>query len=312
MGKFIGKRLLQLIFVLFAVSIMTFALMYIAPGDPAERKLTLRGEPINAETLEAEREKMGLNEPFAVRYFSWLGGVCKGDLGTSYADDTSVAGKIGKGLSYTLPLALSSLAVALAISLPLGILAAVYRNSVLDVIVQIFSFIGCALPNFLIATLLIYFLCIKQNLFPVIADNSFQGLVLPALSLAIPMCARFIKQFRSEVIEQLDKSYITGLRTRGVKENKVVFGNVLHNSSPAMITIAGLSIGTLMGGSVVIENIFRWPGIGKLVMDSITARDYPVVLGVVLVMAVVYVFINLVTDILYRVIDPRIDYGKQG
>ena len=310
MGKFIGKRLLQLVFVLFAVSFMTFALMYIAPGDPAERKLSAQGEAVNPEVLEAEREKMGLNQPFAVRYFSWLGGVCTGNLGTSYVDNRPVITKLGEGMAYTVPLAMSALAVALAISLPLGILSAVYSNSVLDIIVQIFSFIGNALPNFLIAVLLIFFFCIQNSFLPVIANNSFTGLILPTLSLAIPMCGRFIKQFRGEVIEQLDKDYITGLRVRGIKERKIIFGNVLHNSSAAIITITGLAIGTLMGGSVVIESIFRWPGVGKLVMDSITARDYPVIQGFVLIMAVIYVLINLATDILYRVIDPRIDYEK--
>ena len=312
MGKFIGKRFLQLVFVLFAVSFLTFALMYIAPGDPAERKLTAQGEAVNQEMIEAEREEMGLNKPFAVRYFSWLGGVCTGNLGTSYVDNRPVITKLAEGMAYTIPLALSALAVALAISLPLGILSAVFSNSVLDIIVQIFSFLGSALPNFLISVLLIYFFCIKQSVLPVIANNSFQGLILPTLSLSIPLCGRFIKQFRGEVIEQLGKTYITGLRTRGVKESKIIFGNVLHNSSAAIITIAGLAVGTLMGGSVIIETIFRWPGVGKTLMDAITARDYPVIQGFVLIMAVIYVVINLITDILYRVIDPRIDYDKQA
>ena len=168
------------------------------------------------------------------------------------------------------------------------------------------SFIGNSMPNFLISILLIYFLCVKAQLLPVVADRSFRGLLLPCVALAIPMCGRFIRQFRAEVLEQLGKSYVSGALTRGVKTRYILFRDVLHNASINILTIVGLSIGTLLGGSVVIETVFRWPGLGKLVMDAITARDYPVVQGFVLFTAVVYVLVNLLTDLCYHWIDPRV------
>lgn len=307
LGNYIGKRLLQLIPILLALSFLVFLLMYISPGDPAVKKLTAQGIAVSQEVLEAEREKMGLNQPFFVRYGNWLAGVLQGDFGLSYADDMPVLPKLIKGMRYTLILATSSLALALAVSIPLGIITAVRSNSLLDHVVRMLTFAGNAMPNFLISVLLMYFFCIRVNLFPVIAKGTVQGLLLPTLALSIPMCSRFIRQIRAEVLEQLGKDYVTGLRTRGVREHYILFHNVLHNSLSAILTIVGLSVGTLMGGSVVIETIFRWPGIGKLVMDSITARDYSVIQGFVLIMAVIYVVINLLTDISYRALDPRIE-----
>jgi peptide/nickel transport system permease protein len=151
-----------------------------------------------------------------------------------------------------------------------------------------------------------YLLCIQFNLFPVVASGSIQGLFLPAISLAIPMAGRFTRQIRTETMEQLEQEYVTGLRTRGVRERDILINNVFHNSSGHIFTIIALQIGTLMGGSVVIETIFRWPGIGKLVMDSINARDYPTIMGFVLIMGTIYVVINFISDVLYHVLDPRV------
>ena len=307
MGKYIGKRLIQLAIILLAISFITFLLLYIAPGDPAEKKITAQGLAVTPELLEATSEKMGLDQPFIVQYFSWLGGVLHGDLGTSYKDNLAVSYKISEGLKYTVRLAITSLLIALAISVPLGILTAVHKNTVFDGIIQVLSFLGNSLPNFLISVLLIYFLCVKYKMFPVIANSSFQGLFLPSLSLAIPMIGTFIRQFRAQILEQLNKPYIKGFEIRGVKRKFVLIKNVLYNSISPIATLVGMYIGGLMGGSVIIETIFRWPGIGKLVMDSITARDYPVIQGFVLIMATIYVLINLGTDILYKAIDPRIE-----
>ena len=307
MLKYIGKRLLHLLIILVAVSFITFLLMYISPGDPARKKLTSGGSiAVSEELLEKTRREMGLDRPFLVQYGSWLSGVVKGDLGNSYKDGLPVSAKLGKGLGYTLTLSLSSLVLALAVSLPLSILTAVKKNTPADYIFRFLSFIGNSLPNFLISVLLMYFLCVKARLLPVIAENSFKGLLLPTLALAIPLSGRFLRQFRAEILEQLGKSYVSGAAARGVRSYYILVSNVLHNALPGILTVIGLSVGTLLGGSVVIETIFRWPGLGKLVMDSITARDYPVIQGFVLFAAVVYVLINLVTDLLHRKIDPRI------
>lgn len=306
MKKQIAKRIAELIIILIILSFLTFLLMYLAPGDPAEKRLSSQGVAVTKEVLQAEQERMGLLRPFMVRYGEWLGGVLHGDWGISFKDDMPVAPKLISGLKNTSILALSSLLISLIVSIPLGIASAVKKNSILDHIVRLLSFIGNALPNFLISVLLMYFLCIQLNLFPVVASGSVQGLCLPALSLAIPMAGRFTRQIRTETMEQLEQEYVTGLRTRGVREKDILIHNVFHNASGHIFTIVALQIGTLMGGSVVIETIFRWPGIGKLVMDSINARDYPTIMGFVLIMGTIYVVINFISDVLYHVLDPRL------
>ena len=305
MIKRVVKKLLSLIIVLLVLSFFVFALLYIAPGDPAEKRLTSQGIIVTKEVLEAEQERLGLLRPFIVRYGDWLSNILKGDFGVSFKDDLPVAPKLVKGLKNTLQLASASLLIAIVISFPLGILSAVKKGKIVDHVVRLLSFIGNSLPNFLIAVLLMYLLCIKIKVFPVIADGSIKGLMLPALSLAIPMAGRFTRQIRSELLEELDEEYVTGMKSRRVKGKYILVNNVMRNSLGHILTIIGLQIGTLMGGSVVIENIFRWPGIGKLVMDSITARDYPVIMGFVLIMGTIYVVINLIVDISYQILDPR-------
>ncbi len=305
MAKQILKRILGLALILLVLSFLVFGIMYLAPGDPAEKRLTSQGVVVTKEILQAERERLGLLRPFIVRYADWLKNVLRGDFGVSFKDDLPVAPKLIKGLKNTIWLALSSLFLALIISFPLGILSAVKKGKLVDHIARLFSFIGNSLPNFLISVLLMYLLCIQIKVFPVIADGSIKGLMLPALSLAIPMAGRFTRQIRSELIDQLGEEYVVGMKSRKVKGRFILINNVLRNSLGHILTIIGLQIGTLMGGSVVIESIFRWPGIGKLVMDSITARDYPVIMGFVLIMGTIYVVINLIVDIIYRLLDPR-------
>ena len=162
------------------------------------------------------------------------------------------------------------------------------------------------MPGFLLSVLLMYLFCVRLRLLPVLADRSLKGLLLPGLSLAIPLCSRFLRQFRAEMLEQLGRSYVNGAVTRGVKARYILFRNVLHNASISILTIVGLSVGSLLGGSVVIETIFRWPGLGKLAMDAIRDRDFPVIQGFVLLTAVIYVGINLLTDIAYHWVDPRV------
>ncbi len=305
--KQILKRLLHLAVIIIGLSFLTYLLMYISPGDPALKKLNAQGISVSEETLEAAREEMGLNEPFLVRYAQWLGDALTGDLGTSYKDGLPVADKLVHALRYTLILSAGSLAVSLIVALPLSVISAVKKDGVLDNIVRLLSFVGNSLPNFLISVLLMYFFCVKTRLLPVIADGSFKGLIMPCLALAIPMCSRFIRQFRAEILEQLGRDYVLGARARGVKISTILFKNVLHNAMIPILTIIALSVGTLLGGSVVVETIFRWPGLGKLAMDSITARDYPVIQGFVIFTSCVYVLINLAADICYRRLDPRVE-----
>ena len=305
MAKYIVKRLIHLIGIMIAVSFLTFLLMYLSPGDAAAKKLNAQGVAVSEEIIEKTRESMGLNRPFLVQYGDWALHALQGDLGESYKDGFPVAGKLVKGLRYTAILALTSMALALVVALPLSILTALKKDTLLDDIARLFSFIGNSLPNFLISVLLMYFLCVRAHLLPLVANESIKGLLMPCLALSIPICGRFIRQFRAEFLEQLGKPYVSGAMLRGVKR-RYVLKNVLHNSSISILTIVGLSIGTLFGGSVVIETIFRWPGLGKLAMDAITNRDYPVIQGFVLFTSTVYVVINLLIDICYSWVDPRL------
>lgn len=306
MGNYIGKRMLHLVGILIALSFLTFLLMYLTPGDAATKKLNAQGIAVSQEVLDATRKAMGLDRPFLVQYGDWALGVLRGDLGDSYKDGQAVAAKLGKALGYTALLALGSLALSLLVSLPLSVLTALKKDTALDHIVRFFSFVANSLPNFLISVLLMYFLCVKARLLPVVADDSLRGLLLPALALSIPMTGRFLRQFRAEVLEQLSQSYVSGAVSRGVKRRYILWRNVLQNACIPILTVVGLQIGTLFGGSVVIETIFRWPGLGKMAMDAITNRDYPVIQGFVLFTSVVYVLVNLLTDIAYHWVDPRV------
>ena len=305
MARYIGKRMIHLVGIMIAVSFLTFLLMYLAPGDAAAKKLNAQGVAVSDEIIEKTRESMGLNRPFLVQYGDWALRALQGDLGTSFKDDFPVSGKLLKGLRNTTILAFTSLALAFVVALPLAILTALHKDSVLDNITRLFSFAGNSLPNFLISVLLMYFLCVRVRLLSTTASESFQGLLMPCLALSIPICGRFIRQFRAEILEQLGQPYVSGALLRGVKQRYVLL-NVVHNSAIPILTIVGLSIGTLMGGSVVIETIFNWKGLGYLAMKAINDRDYPVIQGFVLFTSTVYVVINLLIDICYSWVDPRL------
>lgn len=307
MKKYVVSRLLQLIPVLFGVTFLTFALLYLAPGDPAQKRLSAQGIAVTREVVEQTRTDMGLDRPFIVQYGNWLSGLLRGDLGASYKDGTPVAGKLSKAVNYTFVLTVSAFFMALVISLPFGIFCGVRKDGFLDHTVRLFCFAGNAIPGFLLAALFMYFFCIRMKLFPVIAKSSVQGLFLPALTLALPLASRLIRQIRASVLNQMEMEYVDGAKARGVLRTYILVFNVLRNAMISILTVLGMSAGALMGGSVVIESIFMWPGVGKLVMDSITARDYPVVQGFVLMMAVVYVIINLIVDISYHLLDPRLE-----
>ena len=311
MAKYIGRRLIHLVGIMIAVSFLTFLLMYLSPGDAAAKKLNAQGVAVSEEVLEKTRESMGLNRPFLVQYGDWALHALTGDLGESYKDGFPVADKLAKGLRYTAILALTSLALAFLTALPLSIITALKKDSLFDDITRLFSFVGNSLPNFLISVLLMYFLCVRAHLLPLVANESVKGLIMPCLALSIPICGRFIRQFRAEFLEQLGKPYVSGALLRGVKQ-RYVLKSVLHNASISILTIVGLSIGTLFGGSVVIETVFRWPGLGKLAMDAISNRDYPVIQGFVLFTSAVYVVINLIIDLCYSWIDPRLRKSGGG
>lgn len=312
MLKYIGKRLTRLIPVIIGVTFITFLLLYISPGDPAEAKLLSQGVAVSKEILEKTREEMGLNKPFIMQYLTWFKNFLCGDLGVSYTDGVAVSTKLANAFPATLKLAGVSMLLTLIISIPLGVLAAKKQNRFTDYLIRLVTFVTNSIPGFLMALLLLYFICLKLKLLPIVTSQSWKGLILPSLSLTLVMSSKYIRQIRAEVLEQMSCDYVTSARARGVKEFFILYKNVLHNSMLTIITLIGLSIGSLMAGTVVIETIFSWPGLGKLVMDAITDRDYPVVQGFVVCSAIVYVLVNLLTDISYKLLDPRVSDGRKG
>lgn len=304
--KYIGRRFVNLIPVLIILTLGVFLLMYLTPGDPALMRLAASGATITPEILEAMREEMGLNRGFFERYFDWILGVLQGDFGNSYLDDQAVLPKLMAALKNTLTLASFCVVFSSVLAIPLGIYTAINKDKWADNIARVFTFAGNAMPNFLIALLLMYFFCVKARLFPVIAKGDIKGLFLPMLSLSIPMISKFARQTRADVINQLDDEYVIGMHARGVKQRTILYMNVLHNALGSILTIICLQIRVLIGGSVITEVIFRWPGIGSMMMDAISGRDYPIVQGAVLVLSILQISVNLFNDVMYCVIDRRI------
>lgn len=308
--KYILKRLISLIPILIGISFISFALIYFTGGDAVAVRYEAIGGVLSPELINQKREELGLNRPFIIQYLSWLLGVIQGDMGISYVSGKPVFGYIFSKLPNTLLLSVSSLLTTLIISLPLGILSAVKKNSVFDNIIKGLSFVGNSLPNFFVALVLSYIFALQLKLLPVISQGtSIKSLILPTLTLALAMSAKYIRQIRALIVSELSKPYVTGARARGIKENTIIFFNVLRLTSLTLITLMSLSFGSLLGGSSIVESIFMWDGIGKLAIESINLRDYPVILAYVLWMAFIYVFINLMSDISYYFLDPRLRIG---
>ena len=308
--KYILKRLISLIPILIGISFISFALIYFTGGDAVAVRYEAIGGVLSPELINQKREELGLNRPFIIQYLSWLLGVIQGDMGISYVSGKPVFGYIFSKLPNTLLLSISSLLTTLIISLPLGILSAVKKNSVFDNIIKGLSFVGNSLPNFFVALVLSYIFALQLKLLPVISQGtSIKSLILPTLTLALAMSAKYIRQIRALIVSELSKPYVTGARARGIKENIIIFFNVLRLTSLTLITLMSLSFGSLLGGSSIVESIFMWDGIGKLAIESINLRDYPVILAYVLWMAFIYVFINLMSDISYYFLDPRLRIG---
>lgn len=304
------RRLGSMALILLGLSFCVFALMYLAPGDPASMKLKAQGVAPTDEMLARTRQEMGLNDPFLVQYGRWLAGLLRGDLGTSYKDGRPVGQKLAAAAGKTAALAASALALALLVSVPLGMVSAVFQNRWPDRLVQGLTFLSSAMPRFLLALLLMYVLCLRWRLLPVVAAGSFKSMILPTVTLALGVSTGMTRQVRAETLEQLSRGYVVGERVRG-DTAWVIFGkNVFHNAMINLLSAVALSAAGLLGGSVVVETIFQWPGLGKLVMDAISNRDYPVVQGFALLMSAVYMAITFVSDLICRKLDPRIGSGR--
>lgn len=307
MKKYIIKRLLQLIPILFGITLLTFVLMHTSSVDAVDMMEQNTGMAWTEEQKAAVREELGLDKSVPVQYLNWVGNMLKGDMGTSYISGQPVLQMFLSKLPMTIYLTITSILLTIALSIPLGILSAVRKNKFTDYFIRILSFIGNSMPGFFVALLLMYLFSLKLDWFPVMGNGQgWKSIVLPTLTLAIAMSAKYTRQIRATVLEELKKDYVVGARARGVRERKILVGSVLKASMLTIVTLLSLSIGSLLGGTAIIESIFMWDGVGKMAVDAILTRDYPVIQVYVVWMAIIYVMVNLVTDIIYHYLDPRI------
>lgn len=310
MRKYILKRLLQLIPILLGITFLSFAMMRVAGSDAVTELYTNRGTEVSQEIIDARRAELGLDKPFLIQYFSWLGGMLTGDMGQSYVSGADVFTTFLSKLPATLLLTGLSIALTVIISIPLGIFSAMKQDKIPDLLLRFCSFIGNALPNFFVAMLLMQLFSIKLKLLPVISDGvNLKSALMPALTLAISMSAKYMRQVRATVLEEWNKDYVQGANARGVRKSIILWKNVMKSSMLTIVTLLALSIGSLLGGTAIIESIFMWDGVGKLAVDAITMRDYPFIQAYVVWMAVIYVLVNLITDLMYHQLDPRIRLG---
>ena len=305
MKTYVLKRLFQLLPILLAITFLSFGMMRIAGSDVVEQKMENTGSDISQEVVDAAREELGLDKPFLTQYVVWLGGILRGDMGTSYVSGKPVFSTFISKLPATLLLTVTSILLTILISIPLGILAAVYQNHVSDYLIRTLS-----LPNFFVSLLLMYLFAIRLGWFPVIATGvSLKSVAMPAITLAIAMSAKYLRQVRATVLDELSKDYVTGAKARGIKFSRTLWGSVMKASLVTIMTLLMLSVGSLLGGTAIVESIFMWDGVGKMAVDAISMRDYPIIQAYVMWMAIIYVAVNLLTDISYRFLDPRIRLG---
>ena len=306
MGKYIFTKVYQLAIVLFGVTFLTFAITKAAPSDPAEMRYLSMGITPSPELLEQTRIEMGLDKPFLVQYGNWLLGVLHGDLGVSTKYSEPVFTQMTKKIPGTLVLAGVSGLLMVAISFPIGILTAVKKNKFIDYFIRVITFIGMSMPNFWLGLMLMYLFCVQLGWLSVISVNNPAGLILPVATLVIHMASVYIRHIRTSILEEMNSNYVIGARARGIPERKIMWGHIIPNALPTIITLIGLSIGGLLGGSAIIETLFSWQGIGNMVVEAIRVRDYQLIQGYVIWMAIIYVVVNLIVDILYRVLDPQL------
>ena len=298
-------RLGQIVLVLLGISFITFALVMLSPGDPVRQMIAGNEDIIvSQQEIDALRAELGLDKPFVFQYLDWLGRALRGNLGFSYMVKKPVVEELMHSLPATVILSLASTLFMLAVAVPLGIYSAVKRNSIADYIVRAMTFVSISIPNFWMGLMLLWIFGLKLRWLPIVGGSvNLRNLVLPALTLGIVMAAKYARQVRAAVLEELNQDYVTGARARGMSESHIL---CLPNAMLPLITLLGLSFGNLLGGAAVVEIVFSWPGLGYLAVQSIIYRDFQLVQGIVLWIALMYMIINLVIDISYNRLDPRL------
>ena len=295
------------------ISILAFALALLAPGDPVRQVLQAGGidAPSPEQVMEMRRE-LGLDAPGPVRYARWLGGAVRGDLGSSYRTGEPVLQSLIDRFPRTAVLALIAVGLGLVIAVPLGVISAVFRDSPVDQLARLGALVGASVPSFWLAYLLILFFAVQMRVLPVAGASEPRHIVLPALTLAIGAAASLTRLTRSAMLEELFQDYVRTARSKGLRERVVVVTHALRNALIAIVTITGIRLAALLGGAVIVETIFAWPGIGKYVVDSIFNRDYPTIQGFVLFTGTVVLLVNLAVDVSYVWLDPRVRLGAKS
>ena len=305
MGRFLARRLVLTLPVLLGVATLVFSLIHLIPGDPAQAML---GEAAPQSDVEELRRQLGLDRSLVEQYVGFLGGLVQGDLGTSLRTGLPVTEQIVERMPATFELAAAAMLVAILFSMPLGIAAAVRRGTVVDHAAMTVSLAGVSVPNFWLGPLLAIVFAVELGWLPVSGRGTWAHLVLPAVSLGAALAAILARMTRATMLEELREPYVQAARARGVSTSRAVMRHAFRNSLIPVVTLVGLQFGAVLTGAVITETIFAWPGIGRLLIQSIGFRDYPLVQGCILLIALTYVAVNLVTDMLYGVLDPRIRY----
>jgi len=306
MGGFIGKRLLAVIPLIFFATLLAFILIHLSPVDPAEAYLVAAHIHPTDEILAQKRHEFGLDQPLPVQYAHFLTKMCRLDFGTSYLSNEPVWDEVVKRIPATLELAFGSIALAILISVPLGFLSAVHKNGIIDHMVRVIAFFGASIPQFWLGYLLIFIFSVKLDLLPVQGTGTWMHFLLPSLTLAMGLVAIYSRLLRTTVLEQLQESYVLYARTRGIKERIILGRHVLRIAFSPMLTGLGMNMGKLLGGTVIVEEVFSWPGFGRYFIEAIFNRDIPVIQCYVLVSACLFIVCNLLVDLLQMVLDPRI------
>nr|WP_319391631.1 ABC transporter permease [uncultured Cohaesibacter sp.] len=304
MAGFIVKRLLQAIFATLVVTLLVSYAIRMT-GDPA-LMLTQGAGSITEADLVRIREALGVNQPFFVQYFGFLKDMVTFDFGRSFLGGTSVAVLIGGALPSTLVLAFWSMLISIAFSIPLGITAAVHKNKALDQVIRVISLVGLSFPNFWLAIMLVLVFSITWNILPPSGMSGWQSYIMPAVTMGVILMAVNVRLVRTTMLETLNSQYIMVARAKGLSETKVLYKHALRNCAIPLITYMGLQFGGLLGGIVVIERVFNWPGMGTLAFDAVGARDYPVLQASIMVLSLLIIIVNLLVDIIYGLVDPRI------
>src|SRR5687768_2034297 len=305
MARYLVRRLLLTIPVLLGVATLVFALIHLVPGDPAQAML---GEGASQEEVQRLRTSLGLDRPLLAQYTAFLGGLVRGDLGTSFRYNTPVTTQITSRLGNTAKLALAAMAVAILFAVPLGIIAAVFRGRAPDHVAMTMALAGISMPNFWLGPLLAILFAVYLGWLPVSGTGSLAHLVLPAVTLGAALAAILARMTRASLLEELRELYVLAARARGVSGARAVLRHAFRNSLIPIVTIVGLQFGAVLTGTIITETIFAWPGIGRLLIQAISFRDYPLVQGCILFISVTYVAMNLITDLTYGFLDPRIRF----